>query len=422
MRRRVLATIVAVTALAVIAFFIPSAIAMRSRIQRGELLELQREASIVASRVPGSGPVDLAALVTGIAPVHDVAFYDGSGALIAGEGPDEPDAFVVAALDGAFAEGYEDGDLVAAVPLRLAPRGPELVVRIREPGSEIGGKIARSIALLALLAVGVIAAATVVGLMLARRLSRPMEDLRRWAARLGDEPSGAPPEPTGIVEVDELGDAMAASSRRVQELLGRERSFSSQVSHQLRTPVAAMRVAIEAELDSPRNDPTEVLTECLGELDRLESTVTSMLALARHDRRATERRDVTALVAEHVQRARGAFEAAGRSVEVRGRPAVWSVDVQALDHIVDVLLHNALVHGRGAVVVQTRATPNEIEIDVQDAGRPPVDADPFSERRSDSGHGIGLRLARTLAESQGGRLGLVDAPTTVFRLTLPAPR
>ena len=420
MRRRILVTIVAVAALAVVAFFLPAALAIRSRIQRGDLLELQREASIIASRIPATGPIAPSSVAEVIEDGHDVGFYDGAGDLIEGQGPRLPDRFVATALHGMFAEGYEHGDLVAAVPLRPGPDGAALVVRIREPRAQSQARVLRSVGWLGLAAIGVIAAAALIGLLLARRLNRPVEDLRRWAADLGHDEG--PPPAAGIPELDDLAGAMAASSERVRDLLRRERSFSSHVSHQLRTPVAAMRVAVETELDAPRPDSTEVLGECLGELDRLERTVTSLLALARHDDREPTWCDVTALVRVQADRWRAPFAAAGRSIETRGAAAWAEVDPAVVTHIVDVLLDNALVHGRGTVTVHARATPSAVEVEVGDEGTPPVEADPFSERRPDSGHGIGLRLARTLTESQGGRLDLEEGPRTVFQLTLPGER
>jgi signal transduction histidine kinase len=415
-RRRVLVTIVAVTVLAVAAFFVPAALAIRSRIQRGDLLELQREASIVASRIPASGHVDTTVLGDTIGAGHEVAFYDGSGNLLDGQGP-ATDEFVATALRGRFAEGYEHGDLVAAVPLRPGRDGPSLVVRIEEPGERSRARIVRSIALLGAAALGVLLVAAFIGLLLARRLSRPVEDLRQWATTLGQQ--DRPPPAAGIVELDELAAAMSASSERVRQLLQRERSFSSHVSHQLRTPVAAMRVAVEAELDAPRPDPTDVLQECLRELDRLERTVTSLLALARHDERQPERCDVAALVRAQAERWRAPYGAAGRTIDCRGTSVWASVDAAAISHVVDVLLDNALIHGHGTVTVTTESALQAVRIDIGDEGTPPVDADPFSDRRTETRHGIGLRLARTLAESQGGELGLVERPTTVFRLVLP---
>ena len=85
------------------------------------------------------------------------------------------------------------------------------------------------------------------------------------------------------------------------------------------------------------------------------------------------------------------------------------------------LLENALIHGRGPVAVSVRRNGTAIEIDVGDDGPSDPEADPFSEIRVDTGHGIGLRLARTLAESEGGQLRLLEVAPTTFRLSLPVP-
>jgi signal transduction histidine kinase len=98
-----------------------------------------------------------------------------------------------------------------------------------------------------------------------------------------------------------------------------------------------------------------------------------------------------------------------------------TVDPSSLIHIIDVLLDNALAHGRGGVVISLRDRGDRVEVDVADDGSIPANADPFSEQRIDTSHGIGLRLARTLAESAGGELSVVPGPRTVFRLSAPAP-
>ena len=142
-------------------------------------------------------------------------------------------------------------------------------------------------ALLGGAALVILTVAAAVGVLLANRLNRPIDELKEWAdSRPGSEP---PPEPTGIEELDALRSALVDNHTRIEELLARERSFSSQVSHQLRTPVAAMRVAVETELAAPRPDASVVLHESLGQLDRLESTISSLLALARHTDRTTRR-------------------------------------------------------------------------------------------------------------------------------------
>ena len=143
MRKRILATILAVATLAVLAFFVPAAASVRNHIQRGELLELQREASIVARRVPAVGAIDLAELSRD--SVHDLALYDHTGLLVDGNGPPVADPIVAEALSGVVNEGFVEGDLVAALPIRIGDDGPEFVVRVTESAAESDHRVQRDL-------------------------------------------------------------------------------------------------------------------------------------------------------------------------------------------------------------------------------------------------------------------------------------
>lgn len=416
-----LAVVLTVTILAVTAFFVPAALAIWNAQQRGELLALQREASIAASRVPPTGdPLAEGALIPVDGSGHRLALYQPGGALLAGDGPAHPDPVVATALAGDFAEGYVEGDLVAAAPVRRQPDGSAYVVRIDASRAESRNKFLGSLAELAGAGVAVVAVAGLLGLRLTRRLNRPIEDLRAWATAA----DLAPPPPTGIAELDGLRRALVGSRSRIAELLTRERSFSSQVSHQLLTPVAAMRVAIETEREAPRSDRTAILDESLTQLDRLQSTITSMLALARHVYRPALPVDLAALAAERTSVFTALAAGEGRELEVVGPPTPVLGDADAIGHIVDVLVHNAIRHGQGRVTVRVGRAGDHATVEVADEGLTPTERDPFAERGADTSHGIGLRLARSLAESAAeggvGRLELLDGPTTVFRLTVPA--
>ena len=272
--------------------------------------------------------------------------------LVDGNGPPTADPIVAEALTGVVNEGIVEGDLVAALPIRIGDDGPEFVVRVTESAAESHHRVQRDLGMLALAAIAIIAAAALAGILLARRLSRPIEDLRDWTGSLG-EAEGVPPPHSGIDELDTLGSALASADERIRELLERERAFSSHVAHQLRTPVAAMRIAVEAELDRPRDDHREVLIESLGALDRLESTIGSMLALARSDPRELVECEVSSVVTDHSARWEPRYASAGRSIRHRGSPVWARVDITVIDHVLDVLLDNALNYGAGTVTVST---------------------------------------------------------------------
>lgn len=415
MTRRILAVVLVVTALAVVAFFVPAALAIRSSQAREELLELQREASIVAARVPPVGPIDTRVLVPTVDADHRLGLYDRDGTLLGGTGPEPPDQIVELGLRGSFAEGYVGDDVVAVVPLRIRADGTALAMRIEAPRGDLTGTLAG----LGLIALAILAVATAVAVWLARRLNRPIDDLRRWAVPNRGDARGEPPAQTGIAELDALRVALIESRTRIEELLRRERSFSSHVSHQLRTPVAAMRVAVETELAAPRADPRVVLEESLGQLDRLESTITSLLALARHAERASSRCDLATVATEAAERWRDAVVAADRELVVQVAPVAAWCGAAAAGHVLDVLIDNALRHGRGPITVRCAQLGERAVVDVADAGATPSATDAFADTDTDSPHGIGLRLARSLAESANGELQLLDAPATTFRLTFP---
>ena len=150
---------------------------------------------------------------------------------------------------------------------------------------------------------------------------------------------------TGIAEIDSLRSALIDDRDRIDELLARERSFSSQVSHQLRTPVTAMRVAIETERQAPRSDSTLVLDETIGQLDRLESTIASLLAFARH-RRARRDCDLLELVTAHSEHWIEPTRLGGRTLTVDGDPMRATIDPKPCATSSTCCSTTLLLHGR----------------------------------------------------------------------------
>jgi signal transduction histidine kinase len=116
---------------------------------------------------------------------------------------------------------------------------------------------------------------------------------------------------------------------------------------------------------------------------------------------------------------------AGRRLSIRTPADLPSAaaSAPAIRQVLGVLLDNALRHGRGAVTVEARDAAHALALDITDEGR--IDApDELFVRRSPSatGHGIGLVLARSLTEAEGGRLLLSHRSPTTFTLLLPLAR
>jgi signal transduction histidine kinase len=133
--------------------------------------------------------------------------------------------------------------------------------------------------------------------------------------------------------------------------------------------------------------------------------------------------NVAELVTELRDRWHAPFAARGRRLNLTAVPHLPDLPVSAaaVRQILEVLLDNALVHGSGTASVTMMDTASGVRIEVGDEGSGLQDPERAFARRADrSGHGIGLALARSLAEAEGGRLVLRRAgPAPVFSLLLP---
>ena len=421
MRLRLVLAIASVATLAVVLFALPLALVLE-RIYRGEeLLRLQRD-TVAATR-----QIDVAGAPGDPLELPDVprllAVYDTAGRRIAGRGgPGVADAVVRDALrTEAPAERQRDGGLVVAVPLVVDER---LTGVVRAERSDAGAAESAHERwwFMAAVAAAVVGLAIVAALILGRRLARPLERLADAARRLGEGDFAARAPSAGMREVDEVAGALNSAAQRLNDLVSRERAFSANASHQLRTPLAALRLELETMELNGNSSPE--LPAALAQVDRLQETIETLLSLARGAPGVDTVTRLRDLLEDAGSRWSGRLAAQGRTLSFVSESPELSVRASpsVLREILDVLLDNAARHGSGAVELRARLSGGSVALDVADEGAgSPLDAEEvFSRRSSAGGHGIGLALARSLAHAEGGRLLLSRAAPPIFTLFLPS--
>jgi signal transduction histidine kinase len=425
-RRRLILAIVAVAAAAVGLFALPLAVVLRDGYRDQELLRLQRDTVAAARSIDlGAQARDQVELPAG---PDRLAVYDGTGRRVAGAasaGPPRADAVVRDALRGRRPTTRIRSDtLVVAVPLLTGERVTG-VIRAEVSDAVVDHRAHRAWLALAAAAVSVLLLAMLAAVLLARRLAGPLERVAVAARRLGDGDFSVRAPRGSIREVDAVADALDVTAGRLDDLITRERRFSADASHQLRTPLAALR--LELETLQLAGGPAPEIDRAVAQVDRLQRTIDTLLSVARDGPRPDTTSELVGQLTEVEHRWRGRLADAGRrltltvppgSVPVRGGQGV-------IGEILDVLLDNAERHGRGTVAIVLRIVDASwAAVDVSDQG-PGFEGDverAFERRSPDAeGHGIGLALARSLAHAEGGRLTVThDGPSP--RLTLMLPR
>ncbi|MHB8659805.1 MAG: sensor histidine kinase [Solirubrobacteraceae bacterium] len=420
MKRRLALAIAGVAAAAVAMFALPLAVVLERSYRDGALLTLQRD-TIAATR-----GIDVSSGPDRIELPHfngEIAVYGMRGSLIVGAGPRAADRLTQSAIRGREPTGSTpDGQLVVAVPLL---NGEKVTGAVRAQRSQVNVAARAHSAWLALagLGAGVLAFAIIAALWLGRRLASPLETLAAAARRVGEGDFAARATSTGIPEIDDVASALNSSSQRVGELVERERAFTADASHQLRTPLAALRLELESQALEP-SDPAP-LAAALVQVDRLQSTIDTLLAVVRHAPTGKQTVDLNDAIRDLEARWHGPLASDGRplrtAVETASASAAMSPAV--LVEILDVLIGNARSHGTGAISVTVRDTADAFAIQVHDQGPGfGPNADEAFQRGTGHGHGIGLALARSLAHSQGARLQISDPGPgpTVSLLVAPA--
>ena len=291
--------------------------------------------------------------------------------------------------------------------------------------------VGRGAAALAVIVAAMVVAAALAGwltALLARRMSRPVEELAEAAARLG----AGDPRPLGrrygVVELDQVADGLDTSARRLSSLLAADRELAVDASHQLRTPLTALSMRLE-EMIAAADDPDVVREEghaALTQAERLADVVTQLLSPARRASAASAAlTGIDEIVRQQVTEWEPAFRRVHRKLVVIGERGLEAhVTPGGLAQVLATLLDNALMHGGGTVTLQTSQSARSVIIEVRDEGKgvPPELVSRIFERSVSGrpeGTGLGLALARTMAAADGGRVVLVKPKPATFAVFLP---
>jgi two-component system sensor histidine kinase KdpD len=223
-----------------------------------------------------------------------------------------------------------------------------------------------------------------------------------------------------------------ATEQALRESHELKSAMLASVSHELRTPLTAIAAAADALASAGPAQAPDLLDLITGETSRLERMVANLLDLSRLQGSAVEPHPevfpVETLVGASLEAAAGLLGDAPVELDLRADAALVMADPLMCERILVNLLHNAVTHGAPPVRVTALAADARVELCVADSGPgvPPGDEErifqPFIHGGAPGSAGIGLALARALAEAQGARLGVRrgTAPGAAFVLTLPA--
>ena len=448
MKRRLLVSYLSITTFVLLILVVPFGVSYASSVERRLTSDIQHDAFELAIRVRES----IDSIATDAAVRDDlrqlaadyrreaggrVVIVDRTGIALADServGASDPSRNlaarpeIVRALEGSVTSGVvssgrlDEEFLYVALPVGAGERG---AVRITYPASLVDDRIHHIWLLLAVTGVVVLGIVFLASLLLARSLTWPLGELERAAEELGaGDLAARAVVPRGPGEVTMLAESFNATAARLEQLVGAQRAFVADASHQLRTPLAALRLRLENLEADVSGHAAEDLDSALAEVRRLSRLVDGLLALTRAEQSSTSPASIS--IDELLAGRSDAWDAfaAERHVRIESlvRPGLFARATPGrLEQVVDNLLNNALEVAPEASAVRLVATTydNWVELRVSDEG-PGMTADerarafdrfwqsPGARRdgRPNGHFGLGLAIVRELVVADGGEVRL----------------
>ncbi len=424
MRRRLAWVFVALTVMLTIGFLLPLGLSIRSQAELRGFASAQSNARGVATALAavagstGSVPgLTEAEFILATYGAEDLAIRLPSGESI-GSIPIDLETLPLANT-GSIVANVDNG-AVALVPVTFADLDDPIVVAAFISNDELREGVLTSWLILVALGLIVVVGAVPLADRFALSLVRPVKNLSEAAHRWARGDLTARVSPSGPPEIVESGRAFNSLAERLAELLAAERERIADLSHRLRTPLAALRLQAESV------DNNKQRSALVADIANLEGEVT---ALIEDVRRNEDEHSAIADLALVVSRRMGFWQvvaaAQDRSLTL-GSPKdteilVASPDAEILTAL-DNLVQNVLTHTPAATGFSVEVTADPPSLIVSDAGDGLPSPDVF-DRGSSTGKssGLGLDIVRRIAEASGGdvRIGEGEGTSIIVRFGLP---
>ncbi|MGA2009223.1 MAG: HAMP domain-containing sensor histidine kinase [Solirubrobacteraceae bacterium] len=317
--------------------------------------------------------------------------------------------------------------------------GPtQAVLELARPLNGVDSILRNLRLVLALLLVGGIALAALLGKMASRRVLSPLAEVAQVAEHIGETDDLT--ERLKVHADDEVGqlatrfntmlDRLEGSRAALDESMRAQRQLVADASHELRTPVTSLRTNIEVLLAGGELDPEDrrrLLSDVVEQSEELTSLVNDLIELARGDQPGPDTDDVRldGVAGESLARARR--NAPGIRFEATLEPALIDGVPERLGRAINNLLDNAARHSDPDGVVELRVGPEGVRVRDHGPGVPEEDQPYVFDRffrgtnsRGRQGSGLGLAIVRQVAEQHGGAVEVANAPDggAVFTLSL----
>ncbi|MFF5496251.1 sensor histidine kinase [Streptomyces aquilus] len=449
MNRQLIRSYILLVAVAILLFTVPVAFTLTSQLRDDTKQSVLREANTMALLLGGGDRISCEAL-TEVAKAYDeetpgTVQVTPTSACV----PDLPAPSSDPALDLAVHQNKVTtdwgSDFVWGKHLTVTvPAEGDAAVRIVYSTSDMTTRLWQIWGFRAALAVLVLAAAAAIGAYAARRITAPLRELNAMASKFSDGDLTARSPVTGPPETQTLARTLNQGAERLDTLVASQRIFVADASHQLRTPLTALRLSLDNIADGVDDEfVREDVEQATAEVVRMSRLVNGLLVLARAEAKvsAAEPLLLRDIVAERLAVWRPAADERGVTIALGGGTRGGTADGRLLvlagpghlDQVLDNVLSNALeVSPDGATItVSYEPQGDEILLTVRDQG--PGMSDAEKSRAFDrfwrgqgltgrSGSGLGLAVVKQLVTDDGGTVALADAPGSGLevRITLRA--